>query len=100
MAIGRLTMQRLQILHCAFRFYNCTNFYQLHVKIIMPCYRLQTLYQLEYECLIVMLKRSQKYEKCNIKKLITFVLLNCLSKIQFLELPNMHFTAYLGLVNS
>jgi len=33
MEIGQLTMQQLHILHCAFRFYNCTNCDQLHVKI-------------------------------------------------------------------
>ena len=32
MAIGQLTRQ-LHILHCTFRFYNCTNCDQLHVKI-------------------------------------------------------------------
>jgi len=33
MATGQLTMQQLHILHCTFRFYNCTNCDQLHVKI-------------------------------------------------------------------
>jgi len=33
MAIGQLTMQQLHILHYTFRFYNCTNCDQLHVKI-------------------------------------------------------------------
>src|SRR6218665_637434 len=33
MAIGQLTRQQLHILHCIFRFYNCTNCNQLHVTI-------------------------------------------------------------------
>jgi len=33
MPIGQLTMQQLHILHWTFRFYNCTNCDQLHVKI-------------------------------------------------------------------
>ena len=33
MTIGQLTMQQLHIVHCTFRFYNCTNCDQLHVKI-------------------------------------------------------------------
>jgi len=33
MAIGQLTMQQLDILHCTFWFYNCTSCDQLHVKI-------------------------------------------------------------------
>ena len=37
MAIGQLTMQQPRILHCTFRFYNCINCDQLHVK-ICPAY--------------------------------------------------------------
>jgi len=33
MAIGQLTMQQPYILHCTFRFYNCTNCDQLYGKI-------------------------------------------------------------------
>jgi len=32
MAIGLLAMQHMHILHCTFRFCNCTNRDQLHVK--------------------------------------------------------------------
>src|SRR6218665_1843245 len=41
MAIGKVTMQQLHILHYTFRVYNCTNCDQLHVKIcpveVMSC---------------------------------------------------------------
>src|SRR6218665_4031721 len=33
LAIGQLTMQQLQTLHCTFQFYNFINCYQLHIKI-------------------------------------------------------------------